>query len=150
MIMLNNNMWEDTTGTEINCEGMWSYTRIFEDKTHYSIIDCCFVDKNILPHISKFIVGSLLDNIIDSDHAPMMMDIRIRDRTVNHTEEVPTIYGYKTNWSKFKSEVNVRMKKFKDERTSVQYRSSFLTESMLKSYNSTSVRYKQKIKQEKC
>ena len=37
--MLNNNTWEDTTGTEINGEGMWSYTKIFEDKTHYSIID---------------------------------------------------------------------------------------------------------------
>ena len=149
MTMLNNNAWTLQSGDTAKGEGMWSYSKLLDTSTQYSIIDYCIADPDILPFIQKFEVCSTIEKPIESDHVPLLMNIMIGDRKQKQPEDIQPIYGFKTNWTTFKTEVDNRLHKFDDGRISIQHRSNFLADSLLKAYNSSSTRYKQKTKKEK-
>ena len=144
MTMLINNTWTLQSGETAKGEGMWSYSKLLDTTTQYSIIDYCLADSDILPFIQKFEVCSTIEKPIDSDHVPLLMNIMIGDRKQKQPEDIQPIYGFKTIWTTFKAEVDNRLKKFDDGRISIQHRSNFLADSLLKAYNSLSMRYRQK------
>ena len=83
MTRLNNNTWTLQLGETATGKGMWSYSKLLDTTTQYSIIDYCIADSDILPFIQKFEVCSTIEKTIDSDHVPLLKNIMIGENKNN-------------------------------------------------------------------
>ena len=102
VVLLNGGSWRTLDNCSESGSNSWTYMKFRDETLHYSILDLVIADQSVCEVIKNFTIITEDDEVVDSDHTPMLWDLCIGSTSVTNQRNEEKIFN-STNWTAFKA-----------------------------------------------